>query len=47
MAQVEQGARELSEQLKKTQRQCQEQEAQLQESAAQQEQLRWASMSTW
>lgn len=45
MAQMEQGAREVAEQLKKTQGQCQEQGAQLQESAAQQEQLRWASMT--
>ena len=47
MAQMEQGAREVAEQLKKSQGQYQEQEAQLQESAVQQEQLRWASVSTW
>ena len=47
MAQVEQGARGVAEQLEKARGKCQEQEAQLQEGAAQQEQLRWASIGTW
>ena len=47
MAQMEQGTKGAAERLEESRAQCQDQEAQLQESAAQKEQLRSASMSTW